>query len=235
MVSLQMIRYSFLPIQLWDRRGRDYQMANTSKKSNTELDQFRDSLKKWIKKYEGEPDAFNEAMKSLLTALEYKDFEMMKAHLETARDSLLDKTITKIERFVSLSKQVLDDLDKRFFCSLNFVYDPIVPLETSFDETGNSLSELVDSMLSRIDKLMDAVTFFHTKNIGIPNASELVDQSNRWLSVQENVVGTWPWSYREPPPVDRNMIAESREAFKRGEGVAIEDLIRQLGGNPTKD
>jgi hypothetical protein len=37
------------------------------------------------------------------------------------------------------------------------------------------------------------------------------------------------------PPVDWDMVARSREAFKRGEGEPIEDLIRRLGGTPAKE
>jgi hypothetical protein len=69
------------------------------------------------------------------------------------------------------------------------------------------------------------------QKIQIPNARQLEQAVASWRTLKENVVDCWPWSNGEQPPIDRDMIAASREALSRGEVEPIEDLVRRLGGN----
>ena len=92
----------------------------------------------------------------------------------------------------------------------------------------------------RIDEqLQSLITLRHgtvqtleTLGYAVENASRLSQEIDELQKLKKKIFESWPWSSDAPPPVDRNMVAESRAAIARGDkGEHIEDLIHRLQGS----
>jgi hypothetical protein len=104
-----------------------------------------------------------------------------------------------------------------------------------WDEVGKALEARFDETLKILTDLGDgSAKLLKNNDHEVENAVQLDQAIEELLELKQGVLEDWPWSYQELPPVDREMVAASRAAFKRGEGERIEDLIVRMGGAPAK-
>ena len=102
----------------------------------------------------------------------------------------------------------------------------------NLDEVGRGLESRFDEMLKTLIDLRDGpVKLLQEEGHDVENSVQLNRAIEEVQELKKSVLEDWPWSDQELPPVNRQMVAESRAAIKRGEGERIEDLIRRLGGS----
>jgi hypothetical protein len=171
---------------------------------------------------------FVQAMRSFLAAMEYDDPVLMRSRLNDALEVFKDGTREDIEKRVGwpeLARQAcrkVKELLKGALCE-------------HFDEIGREIESSLDKMLKSLTGIRDnAVKVLTERGLVVENAVQLDHAIREVEELKSGVLKDWPWSDRELPPVDRKMVAESKAAIKRNEGERVEDLIRRLGGVPTK-
>lgn len=166
------------------------------------------------------------ALEGFLIAAEYKDVTLMQSHLAAARMAINDYIAKSIEEMLNVSADVRSDFQE----AINLLEgSPIVP-DSDFDDTGRDVSDIVQDELSTLTTFRDgALAMFKRYGVEADNEAMLHEEISRWQSIKENIVDCWPWTNAPLPPVDRQMVAESRLAHQRGERAEnIDDLIERL-------
>jgi hypothetical protein len=104
----------------------------------------------------------------------------------------------------------------------------------NWDEVGAHLESRFDAMLRILADLRDGpVQALQERGYQIESATQLADDIRALEELKHDVLGTWPWSNQELPPIDWNMAREAMADIARGQpGEPIQDLIRRLGGKP---
>jgi hypothetical protein len=191
----------------------------------------RDRLEKLLRSFDARiPSAFAQAVQSFLTAYDYQDVALMRSHLVAVREAMLDTASGAIQKRLEFARAIRESYED----ALAVFEDG--PVEAGLvDELGREIVETIDSLLPAMTELEDGVvTIFQQHKIEVPNAGELRAEIAALIAIRSTVCDTWP-RLDQLPPVDRNMIAESRASFDRGEGEPIDELIRRLGGDPARD
>jgi hypothetical protein len=175
------------------------------------------------------PEDFVQAMRSLLAAMEYRDSVLMRSHLtallkfwQEFTEDAIRGSLGKPERIREAWKVTTEDLKES-------------PAE-NYDEVGRFIDSSFKETLKDLTDLRDGpVKMLRDRGVEVANSSDLEREIQALEKLQTGILENWPWSDRPLPPVDRQMVAESRAAFARGEkGERAEDLIRKLGGTPSK-
>jgi hypothetical protein len=197
-------------------------------KTNSKLDEFKAAVASCIAECEATGDqAFADIMRSVLIAAEYEDAALIRssvnAALEQYKESvedLIDRTIAVAEKAENVLNNVMRELTG---CVVEDADDLGKRLETLFQTGQSKLTEIKN------DRVLPLQEHGHD----VRNADRLEATIIRMTQLKTHVAKTWPWTSRKLPPVNRKMVAESRAAFARGKGVSIEDVIRNLGGEPS--
>jgi hypothetical protein len=195
-------------------------MPNTS---HATRDKLREEIERLAGLYDaGIPQAFAQAMQSFLTAMDYNDPTLMRSHLNAALEAMRQVVYEAVQKRLGLPQRVKEtcrkirDLMKGCPCE---DWDELgQALESRFDETLKVLTDLRDGSVKSLRE--------HGYEVG--NAAQLDRAAEELQQLKSGMLDDWPWSDRKLPPVDRQMVAASRAAIKRGEGEQIEDLIRRL-------
>jgi hypothetical protein len=200
---------------------------------NTATHSTRDPLQEEIERLAGRfdasiPQAFTQAMQSFLTAMDYDDAALMRSHLNAALESLQRVVHEAVQKRLQLPDQVREacrkirDLMKGLVCE-------------NCDELGRMLDSRFNEALRILTDLRDGpVRLLQEHGHEVENAPQLARAIEELQELKHGILDDWPWSDRELPPVDWEMVEASRAARQRGEGEPIQDLIRRLGGNPGK-
>lgn len=98
------------------------------------------------------------------------------------------------------------------------------------DQAAVSFDELGREVEAGFDQMLNALTNLCGETVEGSDEARLRAEIDDVREFKESVLKMWPWTYRPKSPIDWQMVAESRAAFARGEGIPIEDLIRELGG-----
>lgn len=175
------------------------------------------------------PTSIMNATQSFLTALEYEDVTLMRSSLETA--------------LLEMAQVMNEEIQKRLGWpihsreALRSVWEVIQghPLE-NWDELGSNIDARFDDMLKVLVDLRDGpVQLFQHHGYDIESAEQLESDIKELQDLKKGILEEWPWSNRELPPVDQEMLNASLAALKSGEkGECIEDLITRLGGKIDK-
>jgi hypothetical protein len=198
---------------------------------NTAIHSTRDPLGEEIERLAGRfdaslPQAFTQAMQSFLTAMDYEDAALMRSHLNAALESLQQVVHDAVQKRLGLPQQVREAC-RKIRALLNG------RVSESWDELGRMLESRFSETLTILTDLRDGpVRLLQEHGHEVENAPQLDRAIGEIQELKHGVLDDWPWSDRELPPVDWEMVEASRAAIKRGEGERIEDLIRRLGGVP---
>ncbi len=196
---------------------------------HTTLDRLREELGRIIGQFDpGVPRAFAQAMKALLTAMEYQDPTLVRSSLEEVLESLRDVTREAIEKRLGWP-----ELSRRACRKIREAMKGF-PQE-NFDELGEGIESQFDRMLEILTDLRDGpVKMLQDKGYEVENAVQLERDIRELQELKQGMLENWPWSSQSLPPVDREMVARSKAAIARGEtGESLEELIRRLGGDPS--
>jgi hypothetical protein len=168
------------------------------------------------------PPAIPEAMKAVLTAMEYNDPALIKSHLNTAFEALKDLISDAIETRLGRPLAIRDGwLKIRKELSGRPAED--------YDELGEEIESVFDELLADMVNLLEGpVRMLQDRDYAVENAGRLETETEELKKLKEDILSLWPWSSQELPPVNRKMVTESRAAIARGEGESIEVLIRRL-------
>jgi hypothetical protein len=200
----------------------------TSSASLPTREKLRD-LDEWLTRDTavGIPKAFTEAMQSFLTAMGYDDNTLMRSHLESAKKELAAAVHEVVARRLGWPTR----MSERCRQIKHLMRD--VPRE-NWDELGAEVEARFDEMLKVLSELRDGpVRLLLSHGCEIDNAGLLTSDIQELHLLRKSILESWPWSSRELPAVNREMVAASMAALARGEtGEPIEDLIRRLGGTP---
>jgi hypothetical protein len=198
---------------------------------NTTIHSTQDPLCEEIERLAGRfdasiPQAFTQAMKSFLTAMDYDDAALMRSHLNAALESLQQVVYEAVQQRLELPHQAKEACSKIRGLLKGRVSE-------NWDELGRMLDSHFSEALKILTDLRDGpVRLLQEHGHEVENAPQLGRAIEELEELKHGILDDWPWSDRKLPPVDRQMVAESRAAIKRGEGERIEDLIRRLGGTP---
>jgi hypothetical protein len=169
--------------------------------------------------------AFAQAVRSILTALEYNDDELLGSHLETAKQCFIDLAEEKIADSIKDSKDMFMQCEK-FVDS--FASQGVVSPSKELDDAGEQLQKIVQLQLKQLTDLQrsNASAF---DEIALSGSGPLQNEINRWREFENSYLKEWPWGSRKRKPVDRAMLAEAKRSRERGEtGIPVEDLINKL-------
>jgi hypothetical protein len=171
-----------------------------------------------------------QAVQSLLTSLDYPDAVLVRSHVNTFLDASRDFVSDILQSFLGRPKLIREAWKRIWEESLKGR-----PFE-NLDDVGREFESVVNKALIDLIDLRDGpLRTLHAHGYDIVNAAQLESDIADLRKLKADVLEDWPWSDRSLPPVDRQMVQESRAAIARGEGERIEDLIRRLGGEPTKN
>lgn len=183
----------------------------------------REALKRMVDGFDTAlPPAFTRAVKSLLAAMDYDDPALIRSHLNEAFESLRDVINEAIEKRLGWPQRAKED------CRRIFEAIEAEPAE-HFDELGRALGAFFDKLLKGLTDLRDGPVRLLTEDgYELENAPHLERAIRELTDLKNSTLEDWPWSDREPPPLNRKMVADSMAAIARGEGERIEDLIKRL-------
>jgi len=150
-----------------------------------------------------------------------------------------DKSLNAMNAALSIvAESVNDDIEKRLGSSqLAAAVDKKVMAKLrnhafeNVDDIGEALVAYVDEKIKSLTELRDGpVKLLMEKGFEIKNFAQLTSEIAELVAQRTSIDESWPWSTLPMPPVDEEMLKESKAAFARGEGIPIQDLIRELGG-----
>jgi hypothetical protein len=176
------------------------------------------------------PKAVTDALRSLLAAIGYDDqalirssVEAVTATLATAIDEAIEKRLGWPQTARSICRQVWDMMRES-------------PVE-NLDDLGTEIETAFNNMLKILIDMRDGpVKALVEKGYELKNAAQLESDIRELQQLKKDVLGNWPWSNNDLPPVDTEMLKASMDAFAQGErGERIEDLITRLGGKPERE
>ena len=177
---------------------------------------------------DGAARPFAVAVRSFLTATAEKDLTLMRSHLDAALEAFRSASREEVRKRLDwprLAREVCQRV-RELLTDLPF---------EDLDEIGKELEAGLGRMLNGLLALRDsAVKPLQEVGYEVENAGALETAVAELRDLKQSLFENWPWSHRELPPVDRNMVAESRAAFRRQGGERVEDLIRRLGGSPAE-
>jgi hypothetical protein len=173
------------------------------------------------------PPAFTQAVKALLTAMDFHDPALMRSGLEEVLAALRDLTCETIQKRLGWPRAAREACRSILDLLKGHPGD-------EFDGVGKGIGSNFDQMLKILTDLRDGpVKLLQDRGFDVENADQLGQVIEELTGLKKDMLENWPWSNRELPAVDRGMVARSRAAIVHGEGEPIEDLIRRLGGNPN--
>jgi hypothetical protein len=186
---------------------------------------IRRDLNKQLRLLRGKaPELFVEAFEGLITALDYRDTTMMVAHLRTALNSVHEKAVESVEKVLTFSERGLNLCDEVVGELGNGAIKP----SEEFDDLGHDLSDLATAAIGKLDGLIKLIGVI-SRHVEEPIChAELVRELEKWQEMKARVIDPWPWSAMKIPPVNWDMVARSRAAFERGDGVLLSDVIQQV-------
>ena len=175
------------------------------------------------------PAGFTQAMRSFLLAMEYDDAALMRSHLNAALESLVEVTNEAVRRRLGWPQRIENPCRR-----LQEAADQGTVGE--FDDLGREIATRFDKMISDLTDLRDgSVKLLLDHGYEIEEATKLDEDIKALMRLKEETLGNWPWSHSALPPVDRQMLAESKAAFLRGErGDPVDVLIANLSGSSIK-
>lgn len=191
------------------------------------MEQTRDDLAKLTASIDsGLPASFAPAIEAVFTALEYQDETLRRSAVESAKSALGDMIDDVIAKRVGATRAARGEVVARVE-GLGFSPGP------ESDALGRELGRTFDEHIRSLVGFRDGVVRPAARHTTIARAAELDAEIAAVEALKTAVVGDWPWSDRPVPPFDPATRARSRAAIARGDVVALEDLIRQLGGTPA--
>ena len=197
-------------------------------RSRSHFDVMRRQIERQLKNLESAsiPVAFTSAIRSFLTAMEYNDSIMMKAHLESAQESFADVMIESIEKRAKHSRRARSVCDK----FVNLITGVAVCADLSFDEFGRELQEFQRSNLKVLTDLQSSVVVCLKHGLSITNAATLENEIKKWQEFDDSILKPWPWTTRQRKPVDRAMVEAARASNAQDSYESMDDLIGRLKG-----
>jgi hypothetical protein len=174
------------------------------------------------------PSSVNEALQSLVSAVDYKDVALLQAAIHETLTALQESIEQAVQRRLGWPRQVKAN------CRRVIELIKGCPSE-NWDEAGTHLEARFSGMLKDLTELRDGpVKFLQEHGYPIGNAGQLDSDIGELRELKQGVLGDWPWSNKPLPPVDWEMARKAMADMKKGKpGEPLEDLIRRLGGTPT--
>lgn len=171
------------------------------------------------------PQSLVQAFRSCLIAMSYDDPALIRSHVNTVLEEFLitvnEEVKEHLKRITRITKGEVFELLQGYTCE-------------DFDAIGKKMDASLTRLLESLAEFQSGpVGLLQERGYQVEGADQLKRAIGELQEFRTRVVENWPRSDQELPPVDRKMIAESRAAFRRGEGESIQDLIRRLEGNPA--
>src|SRR3569623_1895144 len=104
----------------------------------------------------------------------------------------------------------------------------MVSPNTALGEYGERLQESVRVNLRSLVRLQSHLSTAYD-DLVFSGTGPLQNEIQRWRDFEDSFLKPWPWTSRMRKPVDREMLAASKQSRERGEeGAAAKDLINRL-------
>jgi hypothetical protein len=176
---------------------------------------------------EGHPDAsppMIDAMQSMITAFEYKDQSLMESAFHSAMKVLHENLQNRVNRILQIPgamRKAMAELSK-----MVAVQPPEKRLELMRDLKNDLIQNGYFSTNTNelTDKLKQRIKFLGDRGYPIENADQIDQITQEIQKLKQLALESWPSGDRPVPPLDRDMMARSKEAFERGEALSIEEV-----------
>jgi hypothetical protein len=180
---------------------------------------FRDSLSS----LDGSvPTKVVQALRSVVTALEYADRPLVRSQIETAKATMVEDIEAFVAKVIKLSQQ------HRFDLRVGWGEVGGHPSQAS-DEAGKAIETDLNCAISTLIDVRDNLLGdLQSLGLKVQNEETLHTEIAEMKAFQSSFIGSWPWSSNPLPASDKAMLARGRAGSLRGEGIPIEDLIRQV-------
>jgi len=167
------------------------------------------------------PPTVAQAMQSVVAALEYEDRPLIRSHLETA--------------IAALSEAVGDDVNKQLTGSQSvrvavhrLTTEVGVRPSEEFDQVGKTVALAIGNFTRILTEASSLAVRLKRAGADAPWEDAVRTELQELEALRVSLVGGWPWSHLPLPASDAAMLARSRDQATRGEGVPLDELIRQI-------
>jgi hypothetical protein len=168
-----------------------------------------------------------EAIRAFMTAMEYDDPALRDSSLETTKQCFIDFAEERISNIIKQSKSSLEFCEN---CIADIAKQVISP-NHRIDELGEKLQELAQLNLRRLTRFQSNLQRAFG-DITLSGSGPLQNEIKRWRDFEDSYLKQWPWTSRKRSPVNRELLAKSKQSRERGEtGISAEDLINRLNAN----
>jgi hypothetical protein len=198
-------------------------MATTRKTSRDPFSRPRDQFREAVAALDPSvPQGVSQALRSLAAALEYEDRPLIRSHLETAYAAMTEALGEAIEKRLDWSRSIRAHF-RRLATEVGGS-----PSE-EFDEVGRFVAGELDKIIRALTDLRDGpIREMNSSGAAVPGENELEAELGAMTAFKASLIGGWPWSNLPMPASDPAMLARARAGTERGQGVPIEELIREI-------
>jgi hypothetical protein len=192
------------------------------------LDELRQRLEFVLENFPADRHpALAEATRGLMAGIDYRGQALLGSHWQAMREAIVNTANEEIEKHIQWARLT------RQLCETVRTVDGSPGEE--FDRLGTTVAAVFEKLLGSITRLKDRwVALAHECGMEVVKERDLEATVRELTALRESLFESWPWTSRGLPPVDRAMVERSRAAAARGEGEAVEHIIRRLSGQPTK-
>ncbi len=98
-----------------------------------------------------------------------------------------------------------------------------------YQEIGDSIRVSFQTLQIQSEALRDGLAAdLKRHGYNVERSGELIWAIEELRKLKAEMLKDWPWEDRPFPPLNRQLVQESRAAFVRGEGEFVTDMIRRL-------
>jgi hypothetical protein len=169
----------------------------------------------------GVPPQVNSAILDVVTAANYADEALLVSSFNSLLSCLADVARYLIQRTITAVEETKTAIRKGWRESVDCLACE------DFDDLKNAIESIIDERISTMSQLRDKmVKKLEERDYKVENAQQLEDAIRDLRQFRQDILKEWPSPNKPPSSLNRQAIAEAREAIARGEkGLRKDELI----------
>jgi hypothetical protein len=173
------------------------------------------------------PPGISQAVRELLTAINYADETLINSSLHALREALRLFVRDIVQRELEVTEITKNHIQEGWRKHVDGA------AAENFDELKKLIESFIDERITSMTGARDElVKILEEKEYPVENAQQLENSIRDLRRFRENILKEWPSPGRRPAPLNRQAIAEARAAIARGEkGLRKDELV--WGNDPS--
>jgi hypothetical protein len=160
----------------------------------------------------GVPPQVNSAILDVVTAANYADEALLVSSFNSLLSCLADVARYLIQRTITAVEETKTAIRKGWRESVDCLACE------DFDDLKNAIESIIDERISTMSQLRDKmVKKLEERDYKVENAQQLEDAIRDLRQFRQDILKEWPSPNKPPSSLNRQAIAEAREAIARGE------------------